>query len=168
MGATMLRRLSTTFKKDRKKDGAGPNGSSPKSSAGASPTHGHSELKPDTSTDREDLKGTFSQFAQVLHAARRPLPTQTGDGSYVKREDPASLFDNLKTFGIGDAKTLKDVLQNKAKKELIDDKTYLMERVIQVSSSLDPVDFHLTCHAVGGRPSWKLGFAGRPHKHVRR
>ncbi|KKY16707.1 putative fatty acid oxygenase [Diplodia seriata] len=132
----MLRRLSTTFKKDRKKDGAGPNGSSPKSSAGASPTHGHSELKPDTSTDREDMKGTFSQFAQVLHAARRPLPTQTGDGSYVKREDPASLFDNLKTFGIGDAKTLKDVLQNKAKKELIDDKTYLMERVIQLVADL--------------------------------
>ena len=60
------------------------------------------------------------------------MPTQTGDGSYVKREAPASLFENLKAIGIADVKTLKDVLTNKAKREHIDDKTYLMERVIQV------------------------------------
>lgn len=129
----MLRRLSTTFRKDRKKDAASPNGTSPKDSLNGSPTHGHSDQKADSSKSREDVKGTFEQFAQVLHASRRPLPTQTGDGSYVKRDTPASLFENLKTIGIADAKTLKDVLQNKAKKELIDDKTYLMERVIQVS-----------------------------------
>ncbi|OJD35163.1 fatty acid oxygenase [Diplodia corticola] len=132
----MLRRLSTTFKKDKKKDGTSPSGSSPKSSAGGSPTRDHSEPKPDSSKGREDVNSTFEQFAQVLHAARRPLPTQTGDGSYVKRDAPASLFENLKTIGVGDAKTLKDVLQNKARKELIDDKTYLMERVIQLVADL--------------------------------
>lgn len=132
----MLRRLSTTFRKDRKKDAASPNGTSPKDSLNGSPTHGHSDQKADSSKSREDVKGTFEQFAQVLHASRRPLPTQTGDGSYVKRDTPASLFENLKTIGIADAKTLKDVLQNKAKKELIDDKTYLMERVIQLVADL--------------------------------
>ncbi|KAF9640644.1 Cytochrome P450 [Lasiodiplodia theobromae] len=132
----MLRRLSTTFRKDRKKDGASPNGTSPKDSLNGSPTHGHSEQKADSSKSREEVKGTFEQFAQVLHASRRPLPTQTGDGSYVKRDTPASLFENLKTIGIADAKTLKDVLQNKAKKELLDDKTYLMERVIQLVADL--------------------------------
>lgn len=46
-------------------------------------------------------------------------------------------MDNLKSLGIKDYMTLRDVLQNKAKKELLDDKTYLMERVIQVSFILD-------------------------------
>ncbi|KAH7062119.1 fatty acid oxygenase [Macrophomina phaseolina] len=111
----MLRRLSGTFKKDKKKENGGSS---------------------DTSKGREEVGSTFAQFAQILHAARRPLPTQTGDGSYVKREAPASLFENLKTIGIGDAKTLKDVLNNKTRKELIDDKTYLMERVIQLVADL--------------------------------
>lgn len=132
----MLRRLSTTFKKDKKKANGSSSGSSPKDSLNGSPTHEHSNQKPDTSKGREEVSSTFSQFAQVLHAARRPLPTQTGDGSYVKRDAPASLFENLKTIGIGDAKTLKEVLGNKAKRDLIDDKTYLMERVIQVSNDI--------------------------------
>ncbi|KAF4310263.1 Cytochrome P450 [Botryosphaeria dothidea] len=132
----MLRRLSTTFKKDKKKANGSSSGSSPKDSLNGSPTHEHSNQKPDTSKGREEVSSTFSQFAQVLHAARRPLPTQTGDGSYVKRDAPASLFENLKTIGIGDAKTLKEVLGNKAKRDLIDDKTYLMERVIQLVADL--------------------------------
>lgn len=132
----MLRRLSTTFKKDKKKENGSSSGNSPKDSLNGSPTHEHSNQKPDTSKGREEVSSTFSQFAQVLHAARRPLPTQTGDGSYVKRDAPASLFENLRTIGIGDAKTLKEVLGNKAKRDLIDDKTYLMERVIQLVADL--------------------------------
>ncbi|GME51790.1 Cytochrome P450 [Neofusicoccum parvum] len=132
----MLRRLSTTFKKDKKKDGGSSNGSSPKDSLNGSPTHDHSDRKPDASKGREEVTSTFAQFAQVLHASQRPLPSQTGDGSYVKRDAPASLFENLKTIGINDVKTLKEVLSNKAKRELIDDKSYLMERVIQLVADL--------------------------------
>lgn len=124
----MLRRLSTTFKKDKKKDNGVSSGSpSPKDSSNGSPTSDNDHGK-----GREEVSNTFAQFAQVLHASQRPLPLQTGDGTYVKRETPASLFENLKAIGIADVKTLKDVLANKAKRELIDDKTYLMERVIQV------------------------------------
>ncbi|KAK7727703.1 hypothetical protein SLS57_002745 [Botryosphaeria dothidea] len=67
---------------------------------------------------------------------RSQTRAKTGDGSYVKRDAPASLFENLRTIGIGDAKTLKEVLGNKAKRDLIDDKTYLMERVIQLVADL--------------------------------
>ncbi len=65
--------------------------------------------------------------------AQRPLPTQTGDGSYVEHEEKTGVLADLKALGFKDAKTLTDVMRNKTKGEYVDDKTYLMEHTIQVS-----------------------------------
>lgn len=82
---------------------------------------------------REDVDSSLEQFAQLVHASRRPLPTQTGDGSYVSHGDvPSSLFQDIKSLGFKDLGTLREVLQNKG--HLQDDKSMLMERVIQVCS----------------------------------
>lgn len=91
---------------------------------------------PDHSTKREEVSGTFEQFAQVIHAAQRPLPTQTGDGSYLNKDESTGLLADLKNLGFKDIKTLKEVMENKAKGDLVDDKTYIMERVIQLVSGL--------------------------------
>ncbi|KAK7510648.1 fatty acid oxygenase [Phyllosticta citriasiana] len=135
---TMLRRISTSFKRDKRKEDGTANGYSRKDSAHPtspderpSPKDSHSDA-----SSNEESNSLFTQFATVLHASQRPLPTQTGDGSYVQKESPAGLMDNLKSLGIKDYKTLRDALTNKAKKELLDDKTYLMERVIQLVSAL--------------------------------
>jgi len=40
---------------------------------------------------------------------------------------------DLKNLGFKDLKTLREVIESKAKGELVDDKTYIMERVIQVT-----------------------------------
>lgn len=79
------------------------------------------------------MSSTFEEFAQVLHAAKRPLPSQTGDGSYLNKEEPTGLMADLKNLGFKDLKTLREVIEGKAKGELVDDKTYIMERVIQVT-----------------------------------
>lgn len=60
----------------------------------------------------------FHHFAQVLHASQRPLPTQTGDGTYINKDLPSGVMEDLRSLGF------KDV------------KTYLMERVIQLVSAL--------------------------------
>jgi hypothetical protein len=36
----------------------------------------------DHSEDRKGVEDMFREFSQILHASRRPLPTQTGDGTY--------------------------------------------------------------------------------------
>lgn len=83
---------------------------------------------------REDVDHSLEEFAQLVQASRRPLPTQTGDGTYISGgEVPSSLLQDIKSLGFKDVKTLQEVLKNKG--ELQDDKTMLMERVIQVKLS---------------------------------
>ncbi|KKY29272.1 putative fatty acid oxygenase [Phaeomoniella chlamydospora] len=90
--------------------------------------------------DRQGIDKAFEQFAQLVHAARRPLPTQTGDGSYIEHEIPSSLFEDIKSLGFKDVKTLREVMQSKG--HLQDDKTMLMERVIQLVSALPSTSQH--------------------------
>ena len=88
----------------------------------------------DHSATRSDVSSSLEQFAQVLHAARRPLPTQSGDGAYLDHEVPSGLLQDIKSLGFKDVNTLMNVMKTKATGELQDDKTMLMERVIQVLS----------------------------------
>lgn len=158
----MLKRFSSTFRKEKdrtEKDGstAAPaasngalkasNGTAPekatrrKSSFGISKaikSDGHNEgyrgpAPADHGVGSHDVASVFKQYAQVIHAAQRPLPNQTGDGSYIVDKMPSGLFADLKSVGFKDVATLMDVMKNKASGELQDDKTYVMERVIQVS-----------------------------------
>ena len=90
----------------------------------------------DQSASREDVENSFNQFAQLIHAGRRPLPNQSGDGAYLDHQEPSGLMGDLKKLGFKDAKTLMEVMKTKASGEPQDDKTYIMERTIQVCSSL--------------------------------
>lgn len=140
----MLRRLSTTFKKskgdhDSKENGA--QGSSKRRSM-LSPMRRKSaqeeeeeEEEENHSANRDDVDLLFGKYAQLIHASRRPLPSQNGDGTYVEHETSTGLFQDLKTMGFKDFATLKDVLGNELSGELVDDRTMLMERVIQVMST---------------------------------
>ena len=68
------------------------------------------------------------------------MPEKFGDGSYEKEDPHPNLFKELKTIGLGDVKTLKD--QIAAGKDPIDDKTMLMERVIQLVATLPDKSIH--------------------------
>ena len=88
----------------------------------------------DRSVTRGDVESSFQQFQQLINASERPLPTQTGDNSYSEHEAPSSLFQELRTLGFKDVQTLREVISSKATGALTDDKTMIMERVIQVLS----------------------------------
>ena len=113
----MLKRVSTSFRKKSKSEGQS-NGDS-------------SEL--DRSTTSQDVSSTFEQYGQLIHGSRRPLPAQTGDGSYIKHGVPTGFFEDLKNLGFKDVNTLVGVMRSRLSGEPMDDKTYLMERTIQVS-----------------------------------
>ena len=36
----------------------------------------------DHNVERKDVDEMFQEFAQIIHASRRPLPNQNGDGTY--------------------------------------------------------------------------------------
>ena len=156
----MLRRFSSKFGKSKKDDtesvsatngatngtnkgtetgGAYTNGTGPKN-PGLEKRHSSFGLQSkkakkaatDHSASRSDVESSFAQFAQLIHASRRPLPTQSGDGAYLDHKEPSGLISDIKALGFKDAHTLMDVMKNKATGALQDDKTYLMEKTIQV------------------------------------
>ena len=140
----MLRRFSSKITGKRKSDesNAKVNGSSNGVKAEKlNGPHRQSSFVPqqkpretvDHSASRGEVESSFQQFAQLIHASRRPLPTQSGDGSYLDHTEPSGLMQDLKSLGFKDVNTLMQVMKQKKSGGLQDDKTYIMERVIQVS-----------------------------------
>lgn len=146
----MLKRFSSQFKKDKSKEDKGT-ANAKKVSGATNGAHGtyasnattapaaapngvaeHSK-EPSHAASREEVESGFAQFAQLVHAAQRPLPNQTGDGTYVdEAAHHSSLWQDIRALGFKDAVTLAEVMKNTASGALVDDKTMLMERVIQV------------------------------------
>ena len=74
----------------------------------------------------------FQEFKKLIQAASRPLPTETGDGSYIEDETSSGLWADFRALGIKDASTLVSMLENKLSGAFVDDKTMMMEHIIQV------------------------------------
>ncbi|KAK0649852.1 heme peroxidase [Cercophora newfieldiana] len=88
-----------------------------------------------TKADRKGVKNAFEQYAQVVQATVKPFPHQGGVGTKTMKW--GKLTDDLKTLRRADLKTLKAVVIGKIKGEKIkDDKTMIMENVIQLVSNL--------------------------------
>jgi linoleate 8R-lipoxygenase/9,12-octadecadienoate 8-hydroperoxide 8R-isomerase len=91
---------------------------------------------------RKKIDTKFQQFATLISAATRPLPTQTGDGTYLEyQKDPPEFIkkidDTLKdlsSLGITDVATLLQVQEKQLTGAVWDDKQYLMERLIQTAA----------------------------------
>ncbi|KAI9804672.1 MAG: hypothetical protein M1833_006747 [Piccolia ochrophora] len=91
---------------------------------------------------RADIETTFRIFAEVFHDALRPRPTQTGDGTYLEEKIPSSLLKDFSSLGFKDVETLKDLLKQKITGGPTDDRSYLMERIIQLAAVLPPGSKH--------------------------
>lgn len=138
----MIRRVSTVFKKSKndsksKKSDAdsatngsknGTTNGTSKDKAPAPVTNGADAN--DHPVKRTDVEGAFEKYAPLIHASQSPLPAQSGDGSYLEHDEPSGLLQDLKAIGFKDIATLRDFVKNKG--ELVDDKTMIMERIIQV------------------------------------
>ncbi|KAE8145267.1 heme peroxidase, partial [Aspergillus avenaceus] len=88
------------------------------------------------SAEHGGILDSVKQFVKLYHASRRPLPTETGDGSYIENDSHASIWDDLRSVGIKDANTVKDIVESQVSRLPVDDKTMLMERTIQLVAKL--------------------------------
>ncbi|KAL4993029.1 hypothetical protein BDV10DRAFT_200064 [Aspergillus recurvatus] len=76
-------------------------------------------------------------LSTVVHMALRPLPTKTGNGSYITDDDQSgSLWADICALRIEDASTIKSFIESTARGPLIDDKTMLMERLIRLMAKM--------------------------------
>ena len=101
--------------------------------------------------NRAEVVAVFEKYAQAIHASRKPLPNQTGDGTYLKHDQSSGLFNDIKALGFRDVNTVKDLIKNKATGELVDDKTYLMERIIQVCREISFQTFRVQLSSGNGQ-----------------
>lgn len=91
---------------------------------------------------RKDIESAFSQIQQVFKSSLRPLPSQTGDGTYlVDINAPTGAFKDLPYIKPKDVETVLDVVKTAATGAPLNDRQYILERVIQVSSSMDDACF---------------------------
>ena len=85
----------------------------------------------------ENVESTFDALYSVIKASARPLPKATGDGTYVESPSHATLLQDLASLRIDDLRTAGDVARTATTSNPVDDRTYLMERVIKVVPSFD-------------------------------
>lgn len=85
---------------------------------------------------RERVEEAFQSVAGVIKASAAPLPTKTGDGSYIADSKPSGLLDDLAHLRHGDVRTLIDVAKSTVTGDPINDKTLLMERLLKLASEL--------------------------------
>lgn len=87
-------------------------------------------------TIRQKIEHALESTGGLLRASLRPLPTQTGDGSYLAPPQITGLIKDLHKMGIDDAETLIELVKTTATGEKINDKSYFMERLIKLASEL--------------------------------
>lgn len=133
----MLRRISTQFKRNKDSNGdAEAKGKDSKRFSKVSAGRKSVATDDNHQVKRAEVVAVFEKYAQAIHASQEPLPNQSGDSTFLKHDQSSGLFDDIKTLGFRDINTVKDLIKNKASGELVDDKTYLMERIIQVPIAL--------------------------------
>lgn len=74
----------------------------------------------------------IAQVEQVVAASLRPLPTETGDGTYVKENTTTGIAKDLGHVDVKDLETLAVVAKSAITGDAVNDREYIMERVIQV------------------------------------
>ena len=89
---------------------------------------------PEHTTDRQEIEDAFSSISGVIKAAFRPLPTQTGDGSYIMRPKESGILSDIAKMKPNDMETLLATAMKQISGNPVNDRSYLMEKIIQVSN----------------------------------
>ena len=89
-------------------------------------------------TFREEVDAAFTSIRGLIKASLRPLPTQTGDNSYIEPPITAGLVKDLQKVGVSDIETLLELVKTSISGKSTDDRTYFMERLIKLASELAP------------------------------
>ena len=87
-------------------------------------------------TFREKVEEAFQSVASVIKASSAPLPTKTGDGSYITSTKSTGILSDLIHLRPSDIPTLIDYVKTAVTHDPLNDKTYLTERLLKVASEL--------------------------------
>ncbi|KAJ5635758.1 Psi-producing oxygenase A [Penicillium longicatenatum] len=82
------------------------------------------------------IEKKIANVEQVIASSLRPLPTETGDGTYVKTATTTGFAKDLGHFNLKDVKTVIEVAKDAVTGEPWNDREYIMERVIQLAAGL--------------------------------
>ena len=85
---------------------------------------------------RRKVEESFESASSLVKAAVAPLPTQTGNGSYIEPVKSTGLLKDLPHMRPGDVTTLLELLKHAVTGSPVDDKTLLMERLVKLASEL--------------------------------
>ena len=77
----------------------------------------------------------ISEVEKVIASSLRPLPTETGDGTYVKTATTTGLTKDLGHFNLKDVKAVIEIAKDAVTGEPWNDREYIMERVVQVCTT---------------------------------
>ncbi|KAK4222603.1 heme peroxidase [Podospora fimiseda] len=93
-------------------------------------------LKP-TGPNRQGVVNAFERHGQLITSSVAPLPNQQGGATFNTTARWGKFRNDITTLRLADYKTLKNMVKAKLKGErLTDDKTMIMEKVIQLVSNL--------------------------------
>ena len=87
-------------------------------------------------TARQKIEDALESARGLVKASLRPLPTQTGDCSYITTPQMTGFIKDLQKMGVEDAATLVQLVKTTISGEKVNDKTYTMEHVIKLASEL--------------------------------
>jgi hypothetical protein len=144
----MFRRLSRTFNRKRESDKANTNGynngitNGTTNNGDVSDNSSDHDNSKEAQATREDVRRTFEEFAQLVHAAQRPLPNQSGDGAYLEKEEPTGCWADAKNLGLKDVRTVRHIMEDKASGKPQDDRKMHMEEIIQLVAALPTGSFN--------------------------
>ncbi|KAJ5273409.1 Psi-producing oxygenase A [Penicillium angulare] len=82
------------------------------------------------------IKNKLSQIEQVVASTLRPLPTEAGDGTYIKSNAKTGVVKDLEHLNLKDVKTVVEIAKDAATGTPWNDREYIMERLIQTTASL--------------------------------
>ncbi|KAI2887316.1 hypothetical protein CBS63078_10725 [Aspergillus niger] len=82
------------------------------------------------------IGSTISQVEKAISASLRPLPTATGNGTYITEPDQTGIVKDLSHVDFTDIKALLEVIKDAVTGQPVDDRHYIMERVIQLAAGL--------------------------------
>lgn len=85
---------------------------------------------------RQEIEEALDSARSLIKASFKPLPTQSGDGTYITPPQVTGLIKDLPKMGLDDAATLIELAKTTATGQKIDDKSYFMERLIKLASAL--------------------------------
>lgn len=85
---------------------------------------------------QHEIEETLDSARSLIKSSLRPLPTQSGDGTYITPLQVTGLIKDLQKMGFEDGATLIELVKTIATGEKIDDKHYFMERLIKLASAL--------------------------------